>query len=217
MDFLIWVRGPGFVIAVAIFLFGMALRLIEIYGLGRKPDFSEPRPGNHAVSGLRTVFSRSVHFQQLNGRTMVTYIGGYVFHIGLFVTIFLFIPHIEIFDRVLGVSWPGLPNSLVDLTAVITLIALLVILIDRFINPVKRLLTRFGDYLAWALTVLPLLSGYMTYHHLLLPYEQMLALHILSAELLLALMPFTKLTHAVTLFTARWYNGAMASRKGVAS
>jgi nitrate reductase gamma subunit len=43
----------------------------------------------------------------------------------------------------------------------------------------------------------------------------MLALHILSAEILLVVLPFTKLFHAFTLFGSRWYNGSANARKGV--
>lgn len=216
MDFLIWVRGPGFVIAVALFLFGVVLRLLEIYGLGRKPDLSEPRASG-MVAGVRTIFTRSIAHAVFNSRTAVTYISGYIFHIGLFVIIFMLIPHIEIFRKVLGISWPGLPSSLVDFIAVITMISLLVVLVDRFMNPVKRQLTVIGDHVAWLLTFAPILTGYMSFHHLLLPYQQMLGVHILCAELLLALLPFTKLAHSFTTFISRWYNGAMAGRKGVVS
>ncbi len=51
---------------------------------------------------------------------------------------------------------------------------------------------------------------YLAYHRLLLPYQNMLALHILSVEALLLVFPFTKLMHTFTIFGARWYNGALA-------
>src|SRR5690606_38983087 len=127
------------------------------------------------------------------------------------------LPHIKLIHSLTGLSWPALPTSLVDLVTVLTLIALLVVLVHRLMDPVKRLLSGFGDYLAWAVTFLPLLTGYMAYHHLMLDYTLLLALHILSAELLLVVFPFTKLTHTFTLFIARWYNGDIAARKGVAS
>ena len=43
----------------------------------------------------------------------------------------------------------------------------------------------------------------------------MLALHILSVELLLIFLPFTKLMHAFTLWGSRWYNGDANAKKGV--
>ena len=60
-----------------------------------------------------------------------------------------------------------------------------------------------------------MLTGYLAYHHALLPYTAMLALHILSVELLLVLLPFSKLAHMITFAISRWYNGAMAGYKGV--
>ncbi len=215
-ELLQWARGPGFVLAIAVFVFGVVLRLFEILGLGRQADLSEAREKKRG-SGWQTILSRSFNFSVFNPHTALNYIVGYVFHLGLFACILLLIPHIELIRGVLGFGWPGLPTPLVDAIAVVTLLAMLVKLVDRVTSPVKRLLSTWGDYLAWLLTFLPLLSGYLAYHHLLWPYPTMLALHILSAELLLALLPFTRLMHAFTLFFARWYNGEIFSRKGVAS
>lgn len=216
MDLLLWARGPGLGIAIAIFLFGMTLRLFEIYSLGRKRDLSTPRshtPG----SGWRTIVSRSLPHADTWRRSALTIVAGFAFHIGLFIVLLFLLPHIELIRSLTGLSWPALPTPLVDLATVITLIALIVLLVHRLMDPVKRFLSGFGDYLAWTVTFLPLLTGYMAYHHLLLDYTLLLALHILSAELLLVVFPFTKLTHTFTLFIARWYNGDIAARKGVAS
>jgi nitrate reductase gamma subunit len=64
-------------------------------------------------------------------------------------------------------------------------------------------------------TFLPVLTGWMAVQHLLLPYTLMLAIHILSVEILLVVLPFTKLFHAFTLFGSRWYNGRVNGHKGV--
>ena len=69
------------------------------------------------------------------------------------------------------------------------------------------------DYLEWLLTFVPLVTGYMVFHHLLVDYQLMLGLHILSVELFLIIFPFTKLMHAVTVFMARWYSGVLLGRK----
>jgi nitrate reductase gamma subunit len=92
---------------------------------------------------------------------------------------------------------------------------LFAILFRLLTHPVMRQLSSTGDYIVWLVTFLPLLTGYLTYHHLLLPYTQMLAWHIVSVELLLIVFPFTKLMHTFTLFLARFYTGAVAGRKGV--
>lgn len=216
MDLLLWSRGPILGVAAAVFLFGIVLRLFEIYSLGRKPDLAPARP-NSPGSGWRTIFTRSVPDAQVFRRSGLTLGAGYVFHLGFFIVLLFSVPHIKLFQSVFGISWPALPTPLIDLTAVAALIALLVALIHRTMDPVKRLLSRFGDYVAWSVTFLPLLTGYLAHHHLLLDYTLMLAIHILSVELLLIVFPFTKLTHMFSLFISRWYNGEWFARKGVVS
>lgn len=214
IQFLTWVRGTGLNLALGIFLLGTLWRLLEIYSLGRKKDLSAPRatPG---ASGWHTIFRRSLPPDGILKRSPVSYIGGYVFHIGLAVVVFLFAPHIKLIESLLGLSWPALPSQLIDLAAVVTLAAMVAVLADRINKPVKRFLSTPGDWFAWLVTFLPVLTGWLAVRHLLLPYSTMLALHILSVELLLVILPFTKLFHAFTVFGSRWYNGAVNGHKGV--
>ncbi len=214
MELLLWARGPAFQGAVVIFLFGVALRLLEIFMLGRKPDYSEPRGGTWKP-GLRMIGRRFFATPGMFKAAPVTHIAGHLFHFGMLIVVLGYIPHIEVFHTLFGLRWPGLPTPLVDAIAVITILALLVVLYTRLTNPVRRFLSTTQDYLVWGVTLLPLLTGYLAFHRIFFPYTTLLALHILSLELLLVLLPFTKLSHAFTLFIARWYNGAISGRKGV--
>jgi nitrate reductase gamma subunit len=207
LQFLTWVRGTGLNIAVGIFLLGVLWRLFEIYSLGRKRDLSAPRHASGA-SGFHTIFRRSLPPPGMLKRSPVSYIGGYIFHVGLAIVVFLFAPHILLIKNLTGLSWPSLPSQFIDLMAVVTMAAMVVVLVDRINKPVKRFLSTFEDWFTWAVTFLPL-------QHLLLPYTTMLALHILSVELLLVVLPFTKLFHVFTLFGSRWYNGQANGHKGV--
>ena len=216
VEFLAWVRGPAFDVAITVFSLGVLVRLIEIFLLGRKPDFSEPVQGPWGP-GMRTVFRRFGTDRGTLKREPFTILLGYIFHIGFLIALIGFVPHIQLFEQWLGVRWPGLPTPLVDAATVVTILTLIAVLLYRLLNPVRRFLSRFEDYLVWTLTFLPMLTGYLSYHRLLLPYDAMLGVHILSVEVLLVLFPFTKLMHAFTLWPARWYNGAIAGRKGVQS
>lgn len=216
LELLTWARGDGLSIALAICAFGILLRLFEIFSLGRKADLSRPRETSPG-SGWRTILSRSLPPPGLLKRSPVTYIGGYVFHIGFALTLFFFVPHIELVRGLTGLSWPGLPMQVVDVAAVAAILALFAVLASRLMNPVKRYLSGFQDYLAWLLTLLPLLTGYLAFHHVVADYTLMLALHVLSVELLLVALPFTKLFHTISVFVSRWYNGDIFGRKGVAS
>jgi nitrate reductase gamma subunit len=216
LDLLTFARGSALNWALIVFAAGVVLRLFEIFGLGRKADLAKPRL-NSPGSGWRTIFTRSLPPEGMLKRDPVTYIGGYVFHFGLFIAMFFFAPHIEFFRSMTGLNWASLPNALVDASVVAAIVALGILLAHRLNNKVKRMLSGFGDYLAWAVTLLPLLTGYLAYHHLFVEYTLMLALHLFSVELLLVLLPFTKLFHTFSVFISRWYNGDIFGRKGVAS
>lgn len=215
-DFLLLVRGPAFDLAVMVFCAGMIVRILQILLMGRKTNLAEGR-GSEMTGGLGTMVRRTVPDGGTFKRSGFTIISGWVFHVGLFIIIFLFVPHILVFEEALGVSWPGLPSNIVDATTVITLIALLAVLVYRLRDPVQRLLSDFGDYLVWAVTFLPVLTGWLAFHRVGAPPPMLIAVHILSVELLLVLFPFTKLSHAITLWMARWYNGAIAGYKGIKS
>ena len=215
-EFLSWVRGPAFEIATAVFILGILVRILEILILGRKTDLAEPR-GSAIAGGSRALFSRFIPYAGTFSRSSFTVISGYLFHIGLFITIFLYTPHILLFESAFGISWPSLPTTVVDATAVLTIITLFAILIYRLKHPVLRFLSRFQDYLVWLVTILPLITGYLAFHRIGGTPSTLLAIHILSVELLLVLFPFTKLMHTFTLFMARWYNGAMAGTRGINS
>ena len=216
MDFLLFIKGPMFSLAVAIFALGILVRLFEILALGRAHNYAAAR-GNEILPGLKTVYRRFNPDPGTFKRSTFDVLVGTLWHVGFILILLLFIPHIELLEGTLGLSWPGLPNPMVDAVTAITLLGLFAVLIHRLRHPVKRFLSTREDYLIWLLTFLPVLTGYLAYHRLINPYPLALGLHILSAEILLMVLPFTKLTHIFTAFVARYYNGAIFGRKGIQS
>jgi nitrate reductase gamma subunit len=216
IEFLSWVRGTGFQIATVILVAGVVIRVLEILLLGRKANLAEAK-GSEMSSGLRTIVTRSVPDLSTFKRSTFTIMAGYVFHIGLFVTILFFAPHILLIKDIIGFGWPSIPTQIVDALAVVSIIALLAILAHRFTDKVLRYLTNAEDLLVWFVTIAPLVTGYMAFHRIGGTASTMLGIHILSVELLMVLLPFTKLMHTFTLFIARWYNGAISGYRGVQS
>jgi nitrate reductase gamma subunit len=216
IEFLSWVRGPGFQIATVILVAGVVIRILEILLLGRKANLAEAK-GSEMYSGLRTVVTRSLPDTSTFKRSTFTVVAGYIFHLGLFVTIFFFAPHILLIKDIIGFGWPSIPTQIVDALTVVSIITLLAILVHRFNNKVLRYLTNFEDLLVWFVTIAPLVTGYMAFHRIGMAGPTMLGIHILSVELLMVIFPFTKLMHAFTLIMARWYNGAISGYRGVES
>lgn len=209
-----WLRGPGLQIAAAVFVLGMVYRMLHLILLGRKKNLAAPR-GSEWRGGLRTMWHRSLISIGLTSRGYFIVIAGYIFHFGFLITLLFLSQHIDLFRSLLGFGWPALPPGLITITAILTIAAMIALLVHRYTDPVKRLISDYQDYLTWALTFLPLLTGVMLKQGIGFGYQQMLILHIATLEILLIAIPFTKLVHMFTTFSARWYNGAISGFKGI--
>lgn len=215
MELLAWVKGPGLAIAITLMLFGVVVRLLEIWMLGRKKDLSEARNSASGIYGWRTVFTRSLPDLSAGQKLPVVFISGYIFHFGLFFIVFFFVPHIQLLEDLSSISWPGFSHGLIDGITLITMITMLFILWYRVWDKVRRYISRFSDYYVWTITFLPVLTGYLLFHRLMLPYNEMMIIHIVTVELMLISLPLTKLMHTFTFVLSRWYTGEAAGRKGV--
>jgi nitrate reductase gamma subunit len=211
MTLLDFARGPALQAALMIFALGVVWRAVGALLIPRTTDFSQPRRGTaeRVAGGLRTTWSRFFVSDALEQRIHFQHIAGALWHLGFFVVLLLFVPHILFFESLLGFGWPGLPNPVILVVAAITLATLLAVLIRRMTNPVSRMISTADDYISWVVTALPLATG------IGLRYETMLALHLLSVALLLVWFPFGKLMHLFLIWPARYNVGALFARRGV--
>jgi nitrate reductase gamma subunit len=215
-DLLNWAMGPALQVATVIFVAGVIIRLLEIVLLGRKANLAPPK-GNATVQGLKTILTRSIPTAEELREAPVVHFGGYVFHIGFFIALLFLAPHIVLFNDAFGISWPALSTNAVEISAGLAIVALIALLISRLLDPVRRMLANFSDYLVYILSLLPLVTGIMATYKIGGDYNTLLALHILSVEALMVAFPFTKLMHAFTFAISRYYNGALQGYKGAQS
>ena len=132
MDLLDFARGPALQVAIYVFIAGSLWRVLGVLLLQRKPDHSDPRQPGGFRGALKVIWSRSFTAPAFAPRTKYPKVLGYVLHIGLFITVFFFVPHIVFIKDLLGIGWPGLPNNAIYFVGVITVavgIALLITLI----------------------------------------------------------------------------------------
>lgn len=216
MELLQFARGPALTISIAIFLLGTLWRLIGVLMLERRRMDAAARPGAPstlaaAASGIVTkmwphkTFLKSSLFSVLNG---------YVFHLGLAISVLLFAPHVLFVKSLIGISWPALPSNLVLAVAVITAGSLLASLAHRLTSPVQRLISRVDDYVSWALTFLPVITGIAAVAHIGARYETLLAVHILTVCAFLIWFPFGKLMHAFLFVLSRGTTGIRFKQRG---
>ena len=215
MDLLEFARGPGLLWALAIMVFGIAWRLVAILLLQWRSDLSAPRSNRTMRGAVRLMIMRSWPHKEFLPKTWFSELAGWTFHLGFFAVLLLFVPHILFIEGILGISWPGLPNWLIYALGVVTVFALLGVLVRRLRHPVLRLLSNFDDYFSWLVTIAPVATGLTLSAYLGMHKETLLAVHLLSVELLMVWFPFSKLMHAFFIWASRGITGAAFARKGI--
>ncbi len=133
-------------------------------------------------------------------RTRTAYsVISFVFHVGLIIVPLFLFAHVYLWRRGLGIWLPALPAWLAELLTVVTIVAAIALFAGRVSSKLSRTISGGWDY-AWPLIlVAPFLSGFLAAHPTVCPvdYQVMLLIHVLSAELIFVLIPFSKIAHCV--------------------
>jgi len=180
-----------------------------------RKSLSTPRQWSNIATGLIAVISRSVPAHVFAERIRFQHFTGYAWHFALFISVLFFAPHILFFESVLGFGWPHLPNTIILITAIIAIAVLITLLIRRAIHPVQRLISNADDYISIIVVLIPLVTGILAFAHVGGRYETLLAIHLLSVEVMLIWLPFGKLIHAFMTIPSRYQAGTSFGRRGV--
>jgi nitrate reductase gamma subunit len=215
MTLLDFARGPALQWSLFILVVGVTWRLLGSLFLMTRRDFANARSDSRIKDGLGTIATRSLPAHAFEKRIRFQHYSGYAWHIGLFVSVLFFAPHIMFFESVLGFDWPNLPNGIILFTAATTLALLIALLIRRATNPVMRIISNADDYISILLVILPLITGIVAFSHIGARYENLLAFHLLSVEALFVWFPFGKLMHTALVMPSRFQAGAWYGRRGV--
>lgn len=215
MTLLDFARGPGLQWALWIFVLGVTWRVVGAVFLLSRKDLTEPRNKAGIGAGLRAIASRSHPAHAFEKKIRFQHVTGYVWHFALFISVLFFAPHILFFESVLGFSWPHLPNTIILVTAAVAVAVLIALLIRRATHPVQRFISNADDYISIFVVLIPLVTGILAFAHVGGPYETLLAIHLLSVEVMLIWFPFGKLMHAIMTMPARYQAGTAFGRRGV--
>ena len=212
-DFYLILSGPMMWVAVGVFISGTMWHVFRFHRFTRKKI---PRP-------VRTVIPKSDPGQASNGfidprsfkyrlsRLKLTLPGQRpfftlmttLFHMNLLILPFFVQGHTMMVGFSFGIHLPFLPNAVVDLLTVITFLCVLFFLVRRFYVRQVRAITTFSDIALMALAAAPFVTGFMAYHQIY-DYHTMILMHMVSGELILILIPFTRLIHMVYFFLNRF-------------
>jgi nitrate reductase gamma subunit len=219
-DILTFTRGPLFQIALLFFIAGMVYRLVRVIFLGWKRDKVPPK-GSKA-KGVATSFLKGILIwpfipwvKNTFKKNPVIYIAGGLFHLGLFVVVILGTAHMLVWKSLLGFGWPTLSLPIVDWMAAISIISLVILFINRLINPVLKLISGPSEWANLLFVFLPMVTGYIMTHHLWFRYEVLFSLHMISVDLLLIWIPVSRISHFIFYFFSKTIHGADFGKRAV--
>jgi nitrate reductase gamma subunit len=213
MDILEFASGPALKVAIAIFVLGAAWRLGFLLRMKKRVDKSEPRGGNERFGGLWMIASRSINHGPVSDQIKAPIANAYLMHLVLAICIFAAQAHIELVRETFGFGWPFLPDIVVRISTFVLLGTIAVTIYRRLRHPVLRLLSNFDDWFSLLITGAVVLTGLIA----ALPEttsNALVALHVLSFDVLLIWFPFGKLMHAFLIFGSRYSTGVAFAHKG---
>ncbi len=212
MTFLEFVEGPAWYVAITIFTIGVLWRFLGIIAIGRRTDMSAPK-GSASAGFVKAIFRHFLPRTIFAERTRVHILGGYSFHLGLFILLFFAAPHVVFIKaHILGFGWPALPRWAFIIAAQAAFAGLILLWVRRICDPVMRQISDWDDHVGTILTFLVMLTGCLALQE---SVEALRALHMLFVNIWLIYFPFSRLMHAFTFILSRGYTGATYGHRGI--
>jgi len=202
-----FVTGPLCWLSFGVFIIGSIYRLVTMYNLAKTKDASSVAYMSWKY-GLRSIINWMIPFNSMGWKSdpLMT-VATFVFHIGfLLVAVFLG-AHTVLWDTNFGISIPALPDQVGDIISFAVIAACGFFAYRRLALPHVKGVTRGKDWFALILVAFPFITGVLAYHQIG-PVLLMTILHVLGAELMIALIPFTRLSHALFALFTRAYIGS---------
>ncbi|MFO7816895.1 MAG: TmcC family electron transfer complex membrane anchor subunit [Thermodesulfobacteriota bacterium] len=201
------ISGPLAWTAWTVFILGMLYRILSlvITSIDKDPIVTNYFSLKYA---LRSIMHWSIPFASRNMRLhpAMTIIS-FAFHICLVVVPLFTLGHIILWEEYFGFQFPALPSKISSSMTGIVVCAVIFFALRRIILPEVRYVTGISDFILLILIFLPFISGMAAYHQWFSPKPTMI-IHILSSEILLISIPFTRMAHMFLAVFTRSYTGS---------
>lgn len=199
--------GPFIWVTFIVFICGSAYKIYKMFSLINKKERFIYSYMSLKFS-LRSILHWLTPFATVNWRrhpvmTIITFI----FHTGLVIMPFFISAHVVLFNNKWGLSWYTLPVALTDSITLVVIICCIIFFIRRLVLKDIRFLNTASDFFILGIVFLPFLTGYLAFHEVG-NYHLWLLLHILSGEIMLMAIPFTRLSHMLFGVFTRAYIGS---------
>lgn len=202
-----FVTGPLAWLSWGIFLLGSLWRLISMYKLAKEKDASALAFMSWKFS-LRSIYHWLIPFGTLGWqKNPAMTVATFLFHICLVLSPIFLTAHVMLWDQFFGISFPAIPDVVADGMTVAVIAACAFFAYRRIADPNVKFITDAMDWAVLAIACAPFLTGFLAYHQIL-PYDTMIILHIVAGELMLASIPWTRLSHMIFAVFTRAYMGS---------
>ena len=208
-------RGPLLWLAFGVFIGGMLVRVVLFFMVSTKKDKPIYRFFSWKWLWL-SIFHWIVPLNVTAKKNPITTLVGFIFHICLIIAPIFLVAHAVLLYESWEIGWWSLPETVTDYMTLITIGCGIFLAVRRLVLPYVRIVTTAADYALLGVTLAPFVTGYLAYHQYF-DYHTVLLLHILFGELMLVVIPFTKLSHFLLFFFSRAVTGMEFGRRSAPS
>ena len=202
-----FLTGPMMWTCFIIFILGILYQVYRVFSLAKKKEaflFSYIS----LKYGLRSIFHWIIPFASTNMREQPAMtILGFAFHLCLILTPIFLMAHIVLINEAFNISYWALPKIFADIMAMIVILGCIFFFVRRIVRPEVRFVTSASDYILLIIVALPFVTGLWSVYQL--PgHSYAFLLHILSGQIMLMVIPFTRFIHMVFGAFSRAYTGS---------
>ena len=202
-----FVTGPLAWAAFIVFIAGSLYRLINMFYLVNKKEKFIYTYMSFKYS-FRSIFHWIIPFATVNWkRHPVLTIVTFAFHTCLIITPVFLLSHAILWDESWSISLWTLPDGVADIMTLVVVGSCIFFLVRRLVLPEVQYVTSASDYLILAIVAAPFITGFIAYHQWV-NYQFFMILHIISGEIMLVAIPFTRLSHMLFSPFTRAYMGS---------
>jgi len=204
-----FISGPMVWIAFTVFFTGLLFRIFKVLSLTGKQTISRLTPGPGRFIPKKPDKEDNKDWAMwlklsIAGVNPFMTILSTIFHVLLIIMPIFVLGHNVLLDNSFGISFFSLSENISDYLTLIVIICAAVFLYRRlFLDRVKAI-TTWEDYFFLFLAAAPFITGYLAYHQIFANYKLIISLHILSGELMLMAVPFTKFVHMIYFVIIRF-------------
>ena len=201
-----FISGPLMWVTFFVFVGGSCFKFGWFFWLAKQDKPVFPRMGlkySPCSFWIWIVNFFKTNFKKRPFLTLITVI----FHLCLIITPVFLYSHIVLWYQAWDITWWALPDNISDIMTGIVIVCSLFFLFRRFFLTEVKYVNSFFDYVLIVLVIAPFITGLAAYHQWFL-YEPMLIAHILSGQLFLMVLPFSRLGHMLFIFFTQAYMGS---------